>query len=342
MRPVRFFAVASVLIGCSVVGRASADEADVAEQLFRDGHALLRDQRYSEACAKLAESQQHDPASGTLLALAYCQELGGLLASAQASYLAAAELARAETQDERQHAASQRALELTARLSTLTIRVPRALWFLPGLRITNNGVEQARASWGRPVASDGGELAIRVTAPGHNPWSTHVNLRPEQDQRVVDVPVLTEEGAAMAPPPGPRTEGRSPSSAHSAATRHYWTTARTVGWAAIGAGALSGAAALYYTASAASAQSDVESLLRAQRAAPADARAPWDAAGHAREAEGRHAATLAQGFGVASGVLLLGGAALVIFGGDKADHETPSVSLGFAPGEAQVGYARVF
>jgi len=341
MRQVRFLAVASFLIGCSVLGRASADEAEVAEQLFRDGHALLKEQRYSEACAKLSESQQHDPASGTLLALAYCQELGGLFASAQGSYLAAAELARAEAQDERQRAASQRALELTARLSTLTLRVPKALWQLPGLRITNNGLELARAWWGRPVANDGGDFAILVTAPGYEPWSTHLNLRAERDQRVIDIPILSEVVSVAAPPLGPRA-AELPQSAQPATEAHYWTTARTVGWSAVGVAALSGAAALYYASSAASAQSDVESLLRAQQAAPPDARASWDAAGHSRDADGHHAAAMAQGFGVASGVLLLGGVALVIFGGEKKARETPSVSLDFAPGEARFGYARAF
>jgi len=339
MRQVRVLAFAAFLGASSLIGRASADEADVAEQLFRDGHALLKEHRYSEACPKFAESQQHDPASGTLLALAYCQELGGQLASAQASYTAAAELARAEKQDERQRAASQRAQELTARLSTLTIRVPEALWSVPGVRVTNNGVEVARSTWGRPVANDGGDFDVQVTAPGRSAWSTRVTLGPERDQRVVDVPALA--GTESAGSSGPRTAIPA-QSASARPEQHYWTTPRTVGWAAIGAGTLSGITALYFTASAKSAQSDVESLVRAEQSAPADARAPWDALGHSREADGRRAAALAQGFGVASGALLIGGAALVIFGGEKKEREAPSVSLSIVPGEARFGYARAF
>ena len=335
MRQVRVLAFAAFLSASALVGRASAEEADVAEQLFRDGHALLKEHRYSEACPKFAESQQHDPASGTLLALAYCQELAGQLASAQASYTAAAELARAEKQDERQRAASQRAQELTSRLSTLTIRLPESLWSVPGLRVTNNGVEVARSTWGRPVANDGGDFDVQVTAPGHTAWSTRVTLGPERDQRVVDVPALagSTEGASAAPLTAPPVKTPAPE-------QRYWTTPRTIGWAAIGAGTLSGVAALYFTASAKSAQSDVESLVRAEQAAPPDARAPWDALGHSRDADGRRAAAFAQGFGVASGALLIGGAALVIFG--SKSPETPDVSAAIAPGAARVQYTRAF
>src|SRR5579864_3897961 len=90
----------TVWLGLALAVPAVASEPDVAEALFRDGHALLKEHRYQEACAKFADSQRHDPASGTLLALAYCQELSNALASARASYLAAAELARVEQQDE--------------------------------------------------------------------------------------------------------------------------------------------------------------------------------------------------------------------------------------------------
>ena len=60
--------------------------------------------------------------------------------------------------------------------------------------------------------------------------------------------------------------------------------------------------------------------------------------------DGERAQSLAQGFGVASGVLLLGGAALLLFGSDKAkaEHAPPSVSLAVVPGIAQLNYANAF
>jgi hypothetical protein len=343
MRPFGFLALTAFLIGFCVVGNAWADEPEVAEQLFREGHALLKEHRYSEACPKFAESQRRDPASGTLLALAYCQELASLLASAQASYVAAAELARAEKQDDRERAATERAQALTERLSTVTINVPEALWELPSLSVKSNGVELERAIWGRPVPSDGGNFEIEVSAANRTPWSTHLLLAVERDQRVVTVPLLSEPSEAALPTLGPRSSAVVVS-APPTLDQHYWTTPRVVGWAAIGTGAVAGIVSLYCTVAAKSAQNDVEGLLHAEenQTGPASSRIPWDASGHAREVDGRRDQALAQGFGVASGALILGGAALVLFGSNKGEHQAPSVSLAIAPGAAHVGYAKSF
>jgi hypothetical protein len=339
-RRFRLTATACV-IAVSICGVAAADESEVAEQLFREGHALLKEQRYTDACSKFAESELHDKASGTLLALAYCQELAKTFASAQASYAAAADLAKAENQGERQRAATDRAEALARRVSTLTVEVPEALQTLPGLRITNNGIELARASWGHPVPSDGGTFDIQVTAVNRQPWSKQVELGAEQERSVVTVPMLAEVAPSTLEHAGPRTALLAPS-APPAPPPRYWSTQRIVGWSAVGAGTIAGVAALYFTASAKSAENDVQDMLRAEEAAPPSSRVPWDSAGHAREADGRRAAGLAQGFAVTSGALLIGGAALVIIGAEKRDHEAPSVSLGVVPGLAQVNYARAF
>jgi hypothetical protein len=344
MRRLGCFSATALLFACSISGRAAADETDVAEQLFREGHALLKEQRYSEACPKFAESELHDPASGTLLALAYCQELDHLLASAQASYIAAAELARTEKQEDRQHAATARAEALTTRLSTLTVDVPPALWDLPGLRVTNNGVLLPRAVWGRPVPADGGPLTLEVSATNRTPWSSQVVLAVERDQRVVVVPLLADVAAAVAlPPPGPRA-APVPAPSAQLAERRYWTVPHAVGWAAIGAGAASGVTALYFVLAAKSAQTDVENALQADsnQSGPASSRVTWDSSGHAREVDGQHAQSLAQGFGIASGVLLLGGAALVIWGTSETERGAPSVSLGVGPGVTRLNCTGAF
>ncbi len=337
----------TLLLGLALAAPVVASEPDVAEELFRDGHALLKEHRYPEACSKFAESQRRDPASGTLLALAYCQELAGLLASARASYVAAAELARTEQQDERQRAATERAASLAERVSTLTVNVPQALSELPTLVVKSNGVELIRSAWGQPVPSDGGSIDVVVTASDRSPWSTHLELGAERDQRVVTVPLLSGLVASspVAPPVVPPNATSSAAVMPSAplpAERGYWNTPRVVGWAALGAGAVAGLGALYFVASAKSAQTDVQDTLIAEEAAPPSARAPWDSVGHAREEDGRRAQALAQGFGVASGVLLVGGAALLLFGSGSREREAPSVSLSIVPGAGQIHYAASF
>ena len=81
---------------------AAAQDTTKADETFHAGRELMKDGKLAEACPKFEESQKADPAPGTLLALAYCQELSGLLASAHANYLAAADLASKEGQPEKQ------------------------------------------------------------------------------------------------------------------------------------------------------------------------------------------------------------------------------------------------
>jgi hypothetical protein len=161
-----------------------------ADESFHEGHALLRDKRYTEACAKFERSQRQDPASGTLLALAYCQELSGLLATSWATYLAAAQLAERQGHSDRQSAASERAQSLATRVSRLTVSVPPELLNLPGFHLLRDGVEFERASFAVAVPTDGGSHVFLATAPGRVPWTSTVTLLSEGDQKTLVLPVL--------------------------------------------------------------------------------------------------------------------------------------------------------
>ncbi|MES1176373.1 MAG: hypothetical protein ABUL62_18765 [Myxococcales bacterium] len=169
---------------------APAPPVDKADEAFDEGRALLKDKRYSEACPKFEESLRQDPASGTLLALAYCQELSGLLATSRASYLAAARLAEREGHRDRQTAALERAQALASRVSRITVIVPHELMVLPGFHLLRDGIEFERASFGIAVATDGGNHAFEASAPGRVPWTTTVNLFAEGDQKSLMLPVL--------------------------------------------------------------------------------------------------------------------------------------------------------
>lgn len=174
-------------------------QAPEADESFRAGRELLRDKRYAEACAKFELSQRQDPASATLLALAYCQELSGLLASSWSSYQAAAELAAHEGQPDRQTAATERAQALSTRFSKLTVAVSPALLALPELHVLRDGRELERTAFGKPLPVDGGTYAFQATATGRVPWSGTILLLAEQDEKTLVLPML---GLAE-PPPAP-------------------------------------------------------------------------------------------------------------------------------------------
>jgi hypothetical protein len=196
----------------SLAGAAPAwgQDAARAEETFQAGHALLAEGKYGEACPKFEESQSQDPASGTLLALAYCQEHSGLLASSWLSYVAAAHLAAREGHSERQTAAQERAKAMTERYSTLTVVVPEELGKLPGLRVLRDGTELERAAFATPLPLDGGTHVIEAVAPGRIGWRGTVTLRQEADHKSMTLPILEESAVSPSPAPAPIKSADTP------------------------------------------------------------------------------------------------------------------------------------
>src|SRR5688572_14112375 len=70
-------------------GAAWARDPAAAEALYRAGRDAAKKGDWDSACAKFAESQRLDPAPGTLLNLADCEERRGLIASAWTHYVEA-------------------------------------------------------------------------------------------------------------------------------------------------------------------------------------------------------------------------------------------------------------
>lgn len=218
----------------------AAQDAVKADATFQAGHDLMKDGKLAEACPKFEESQKADPAAGTLLALAYCQERVGLLASSLASYLAAADLAAKEGQTERQRAAADRAALLQKRVSTLTILVPPPLSKQAGLQIKRDGVELDRTSYNLSVPLDGGTHSIEVTAPGRERWAGVVTLQAEDDKKTLQLPELEPEAADVlvltpprkpSAPPAPRLETETET--ESAATRRMRQASLGLGLASV-------------------------------------------------------------------------------------------------------------
>jgi hypothetical protein len=71
-----------VMLGLSFVTRAASADSAAAEALFREGRDAAKHGDLETACADFAESQRLDPAPGTLLNLAECEEKLGRVASA--------------------------------------------------------------------------------------------------------------------------------------------------------------------------------------------------------------------------------------------------------------------
>jgi hypothetical protein len=180
-----------VLLGlfASTLVRADASDGDVAEELFARGKERLAAGDYADACPLFAQSQQLDPATGTLLALAVCREREGKLASAFAAYSEVVTRARAEKRKDREAAARERAAALEGELSSLTIA---------GAELAGAGAPKVRldGEWlapdqlNRPLRLDGGVKQIDVSAQGKQPWSTSVTLAERGDAITLTIPAL--------------------------------------------------------------------------------------------------------------------------------------------------------
>src|SRR5271167_4491541 len=103
------------------VARAQHDPA-AAESLFRDAKAAEQRGDFKTACAQFAESQRLDPAAGTLLNEADCEEHLGTVATAWGHFVEARD--QLPKGDDRLPYAQQRATALEKRVPHLVVRLP--------------------------------------------------------------------------------------------------------------------------------------------------------------------------------------------------------------------------
>jgi serine/threonine-protein kinase len=195
------------------------------------------------ACPKLEESFAQDPATGTLLAVALCQEMSGKTASAWANFGEVAVRSRRDGRADREQAAREHQAALEPKLSRLAIDVDASIAALPGLQVTRDGTNVGAAAWGASLPCDPGQHTISVSAKGKETWTTTVMLAAVSDVQTVSVPVLRDavsvasspaQGQAQAPlPSDPNSALESTPPSDHAASRF---PLRTVGIVAMGAG----------------------------------------------------------------------------------------------------------
>jgi hypothetical protein len=230
-RPAGVMACVVGLIGGAEFALAqSPQEKVLAESLYLDGRRRLAEGDLENACAKLAESQRLDPASGTALNLADCYERQGKIASAWTSYKATLELARRAQRSDRIEIAAQKMKELEPRISKLTLTISSRE--PTGLSVFVDGVGLGSGGIGAPLALDAGPHRVVLTVPGGGRTDQRIELD-EGEARVVEL-VLP-----VVPPPKrddiKREEEVRPAAARSGATWVYALGGTLLG---LGAGSL--------------------------------------------------------------------------------------------------------
>lgn len=203
----RYVTFGALLLTPRLASAQAETKAAVADALYRQARDLMAAGKYDEACPKLAQSQQLDPATGTLLNLAACHEKQGKLATAWLEYSDALVAARRDGREDRVQYARERAAELEPKLSRLTlVLAPNA--DAPGLTIELDGTSVGSAVFGVPTPVDPGKHSVRASAPGKKPQILSIELA-VADQQSLSIPPLEDAPAQAAPadaPPVARTD----------------------------------------------------------------------------------------------------------------------------------------
>ncbi len=243
---------------CTIrAGHAAADEHDAAasEALFREGRRLMKSRDFASACPRLEESFRLDPATGTLINLADCEEQIGRTASAWQHWRAAAD--RLAAGDKRRAVAVQRAAALEKVLARLTIELaPSAP---PDARVMRDGTVLGEPSLKVALPADPGRHVVVVSAGGRQDREIEVTIQDREHRTLVvePGPIETTSAASIAPasplpslaparvdPPATTTDVAKPSSGSA------------LGYVLLGGGAFGFGAAAYFGLGALAARRD--------------------------------------------------------------------------------------
>jgi hypothetical protein len=213
----------------------ATDQRALAETLFFTARGLMEAGRYAEACGKLNESYRLDPAAGTLLNLAVCNEKIGKVASAWGEFRDAQAEARRMNRADREQLAADRIKAIEPELPFLAVNVPPLVRSIRGFEITRNGIPLQSAAWDTELPVDPGDVEVVERAPGYKPKTLHVTMAAKQHAAIVAEPL---ELAPIERPPPP-----------------FWTAKRTTGFALIAGGLVAGGFGAFFGARALSEKS---------------------------------------------------------------------------------------
>lgn len=180
---------------------ARADDA-TAETLYRDGKRAAAAKDWDLACQKFKESQDREPAPGTLMNLADCEENRGHLVAAIERYQAAAPWFKAG--DERAAFSRQRSALLEKRVVRLVVRL--APDTPAGATVERDGAPLEAASLGVATRVDPGEHTFVVRAPGRPDVRAPMRFADGESREVLlfaGTPVLPRAVTPPPPVPGP-------------------------------------------------------------------------------------------------------------------------------------------
>jgi hypothetical protein len=164
--------VLALVISSASVARADEHASSNAEALFREGRHAADVGNYAVACEKFEASHKLEPAPGTLLNLADCEEARGELTRAWRDFLALAD-ALPEA-DERKTVALERARNLERSMPRLRVRLARTS---ETAHVFRDGVELGEMTLGVALPVDPGRHFVIVREGGYHEQAYTVYIR---------------------------------------------------------------------------------------------------------------------------------------------------------------------
>jgi hypothetical protein len=231
MRAVVVSSVVLVLVGAPSIANAGGPDPAAAEALFREGREAAKRGDAAAACGHFAESQRLDPAPGTLLNIADCEEKLGKIASAWAHLREA--LDALPPNDDRVATAAKHAAELEPRLPRLVVRLANGA--PKDARVERDGAEVGAGSLGVPIPIDPGSHRVIVKAAGRRARAYAVDAA---ETKRVEVLVDAGEIDPSVVPPTRTAEGGAGN------RRTFGYVLLGAGGLALGAGAVTGLLAI--------------------------------------------------------------------------------------------------
>ncbi len=176
----RFQALGLGLALSLFVSLASAQDPAAAEALFRSAQEAVEEGDWARACQLFEDSNRLDPAAGTVLNLARCNEEQGKLASAWRYYQEAAE--KLPERDRRTAYAEAKIRELEGQVPKINFAPPEELADGDTFSLTVNGTSYSATMMGVELPFDPGLVEIVVEADGHEAYTVSLELVPGQVQ----------------------------------------------------------------------------------------------------------------------------------------------------------------
>jgi hypothetical protein len=192
----RFASTLPLVFAVLAVPAAAHAQQAAADALFDSARAAMAKGNLAAACQQFRASDQLDPAVGTELNLADCEEQRGQLASAWELYRTAQE--KLSGSDERFALARSRAQALEPRVPKLTLSLA------PGApkesTVRDGSVELGNSAFGVALPMEPGAHEFVVSAPGFEPRTFQVQLAVGEAQTLSVTPGSSTVAAKRATP----------------------------------------------------------------------------------------------------------------------------------------------